>query len=168
MDRPRETELWHVRFPNICFATGRQGQAVGGEEWNLATVGREVADTNLFYRGGIQYFPMYLYPNPKQTSLFDLDTPTNAPGGRRPNLTPAFTKDFSTRLKMQFISDGKGDLQHTFGPEDIFNYMYAIFHSPTYRQRYAEFLKIDFPRLPLTSNPALIRQLAALGDRLAG
>ncbi len=32
MDRPRESELWHARFPNLCLATGRQGQAVGGEE----------------------------------------------------------------------------------------------------------------------------------------
>ena len=37
-------------------------------------------------------------------------------------------------------------------PEDVFNYIYAIFHSPTYRSRYAEFLKIDFPRVPLTSD----------------
>jgi predicted helicase len=44
--------------------------------------------------------------------------------------------------------------------------MYAIFHSPTYRQRYAEFLKTDFPRLPLTSKPELFKQLCDLGDRL--
>ncbi len=67
---------------------------------------------------------------------------------------------------MQFIPDGKGDLQSTFGPEDIFNYMYAVFHSPTYRTRYAEFLKIDFPRLPLTTNTDLFRELCGLGERL--
>jgi predicted helicase len=42
----------------------------------------------------------------------------------------------------------------------------AFFHSPTYRQRYAEFLKIDFPRLPLTRNKALFQQLADLGEKL--
>ncbi|MFN9226472.1 MAG: type ISP restriction/modification enzyme, partial [Pseudanabaena sp.] len=51
-------------------------------------------------------------------------------------------------------------------PEDIFNYIYATFHSPTYRQRYAEFLKIDFPRVPLTSNKKLFWELATKGDRL--
>jgi predicted helicase len=51
-------------------------------------------------------------------------------------------------------------------PEDIFNYAYAIFHSPTYRTRYAEFLKVDFPRLPLTSNFELFRALAAKGAEL--
>jgi len=51
-------------------------------------------------------------------------------------------------------------------PEDIFHYAYAIFHSPTYRKRYAEFLKIDFPRLPLTSNKTLFRSLAEKGAAL--
>jgi len=46
--------------------------------------------------------------------------------------------------------------------------MYAVFHSSTYRTRYAEFLKIDFPRLPLTSNTDLFRTLCAIGDRLVG
>ncbi len=53
-----------------------------------------------------------------------------------------------------------------FGPEDVFYYAYAVFHSPTYRQRYAEFLKIDFPRLPLTSNLSLFATLVKLGAEL--
>jgi REP element-mobilizing transposase RayT len=56
----------------------------------------------------------------------------------------------------------------TVGPEDVFHYIYAIFHSPTYRQRYAEFLKIDFPRVPLTSDRELFRRLCALGRELVG
>lgn len=51
-------------------------------------------------------------------------------------------------------------------PEDIFNYAYAVLHSPGYRSRYAEFLKIDFPRLPLTGNLGLFRELARLGGEL--
>jgi hypothetical protein len=51
-------------------------------------------------------------------------------------------------------------------PEDIFNYAYALLHSPGYRSRYAEFLKIDFPRVPLTGSPELFRALACLGDKL--
>jgi predicted helicase len=111
-------------------------------------------------------FPLYLYPSdtPKAT-LFD-ELPTDAPGGRKPNLSPNFIEEFSAKLSMQFIQDGKGDREQTFGPEDIFNYMYAIFHSPTYRSRYAEFLKIDFPRLPLISKPELFRGLCSLGQQL--
>lgn len=104
-------------------------------------------------------FPLYLEGSTQ--NLFD-----DAPGGRRPNLAPEFVEDFASRLKMSFIADGKGDCVKTFGPEDVFDYMYAVFHSPAYRSRYAEFLKIDFPRLPLTSNAELFRALCGLGARL--
>lgn len=109
-------------------------------------------------------FPLYLYPTNTPT-LFD-STPTNAPGGRKPNLSPEFISEFSQKLDLEFIFDGKGDKTKTFGPEDIFNYIYAIFHAPIYRQRYAEFLKIDFPRVPLTANAALFCELVIKGDKL--
>jgi predicted helicase len=109
-------------------------------------------------------FPLYLYPTNTPT-LFD-STPTNAPGKRKPNLSPEFITQFSQKLDLEFISDGKGDKTKTFGPEDIFNYIYAIFHAPIYRQRYAEFLKIDFPRVPLTANAALFWELVIKGDKL--
>jgi predicted helicase len=112
--------------------------------------------------------PLYLYPDTSPSTLIEVDPPTNAPGGRRPNLSSVFIVSISEKLHLQFIQDGKGDLRQSFGPEDIFNYMYAVFYSPTYRSRYAEFLKIDFPRLPLTSNPDLFRALCALGDRVVG
>ncbi|MBO1055448.1 MAG: N-6 DNA methylase [Dolichospermum sp. JUN01] len=107
---------------------------------------------------------IYLYPTDTPT-LFD-SPPTNAPGGRKPNLSPEFITELSQKLDLEFIFDGKGDKSKTFGPEDIFNYIYAIFHSPNYRQRYAEFLKIDFPRVPLTSNSALFWELVIKGDKL--
>jgi predicted helicase len=49
---------------------------------------------------------------------------------------------------------------------DVVHYAYAVFHSRSYRSRYAEFLKIDFPRLPLTANMKLFRALARLGSEL--
>ncbi len=56
--------------------------------------------------------------------------------------------------------------ESVFGPEDVFYYIYAIFHSPTYRERYKEFLKIDFPRVPLTSDVELFAKLVPLGHEL--
>ena len=85
---------------------------------------------------------------------------------REPNLNPKFIKAVSDKLVLKFVSYGKGDLAETFGPEDIFNYAYAVFHSPTYRSRYAEFLKIDFPRLPLTSDKELFKALVEKGAEL--
>jgi predicted helicase len=48
----------------------------------------------------------------------------------------------------------------------VFNYFFAILHAPSYRSTYSEFLRGEFPRLPLTGNPDLFRGLARLGDEL--
>ncbi len=109
-------------------------------------------------RGGESLFPLYIYPT---TDLLNSSSTK-----RKPNFAPNFIKDIATGLKLQFIDDGTGDLSTTFGPEDIFHYLYAVFHSPIYRERYAGFLKIDFPRLPLTRDKTLFQQLAKLGSRL--
>ncbi len=111
-------------------------------------------------------FPLYLYANGKVSDgdLFVHENPTER---RRPNFSAAFIEDFCKRLKVKFVSDGLGEpSKHTIGPELIFNYAYAIFHSRRYRERYAEFLRSDFPRLPITSDYKLFQELAAFGGRL--
>ncbi|MDD2229642.1 MAG: N-6 DNA methylase [Candidatus Cloacimonetes bacterium] len=165
MDYPRRELLDHVAGKdNLCLNTVRQTKM---QAWQHAVVSNAPAPAVFVeMKDGSNIFPLYLYPSetPK-ASLFD-ETPTDAPGGRKPNLSPKFIEDITAKISMQYIQDGKGDREQTFGPEDIFNYMYAVFHSPTYRSRYAEFLKIDFPRLPLTSKPQLFRELCTLGQQL--
>ena len=84
--------------------------------------------------------------------------------GRRPNFSPAFLKALAEKLHLK--PQGEFGMPEGVSPEDIFHYAYAVFHSPTYRERYAEFLKIDFPRLPLTGDLELFRDLAELGRQL--
>lgn len=60
----------------------------------------------------------------------------------------------------------KSGLPEGLVAEDIFNYAYAIFFSPGYRNRYAEFLKSEFPRLPITGKLELFHELARLGGEL--
>lgn len=79
------------------------------------------------------------------------------------NFSPGFLSSLTNSLG---IPQGVEGLPKGLMPEDIFHYIYAIFHSPGYRSRYAEFLKIDFPRLPLTGNLELFRALARLGGEL--
>jgi predicted helicase len=62
--------------------------------------------------------------------------------------------------------DGRGDLAKTLGPRDLFDYIYAVLHAPTYRSRYAEFLKSDFPRIPTPGTRALFAALVPLGHTL--
>jgi len=149
--------MHHMLHPNIALIIGRAGQVTGTEPWDIIFSSSQIIDLNVFYRGGGQCFPLYLYPAEGEMQFEE---------GRRPNLNPEFIKAVSDKLGLKFVSDGKGDLKGTFGPEDIFNYAYAVFHSPTYRSRYAEFLKIDFPRLPLTSDKELFKALVEKGAEL--
>ena len=63
-------------------------------------------------------------------------------------------------------SQWQGDGRSTVWPEDIFDYIYAVLHSPTYRETYKEFLKIDFPRVPFTTDQEVFRQLVEKGHEL--
>ena len=90
----------------------------------------------------------------------------NAEYPRWPNLDPLSLADLQQRLGLRFLPDGQGDLADTFGPEDVFAYIYAVLHCPTYRTRYADFLKRDFPRVPFTSNRELFANLALKGRDL--
>ena len=146
MDYPRQELIKHVaKKENLCLGVGRQGMAVNEPEWALVSVSSDPMDANIFRRGGINVFPLYLYPETEEKALGIT---------RRPNLSQPFLNDITAKLG------------YTPTPEAIFHYIYAIFHSPTYRSRYAEFLKIDFPRVPLTRNDTLFRQLAAYGEQL--
>jgi len=144
---------------NLGLVCCRQQSQVG--EWALVGIADNIVESCYISNKTreINYlFPLYLYPAEGEMQFEE--------GHRRPNLNPEFIKVVSEKLGLKFIKDGKGDLKDTWGPEDIFNYAYAVFHSPTYRSRYAEFLKIDFPRLPLTSGLTLFRALCEKGAEL--
>ena len=154
VDWPRIEIMAHLCPENISLMCPRRVETAGG--WQHVFCGVDIIDHVTVSSKTVDYlFPLYLYPAEGEMQL---------DGGHRcPNLNPEFVKVFSEKLGLIFIEDGKGDLRETFGPEDIFNYAYAVFHSPAYRSRYAEFLKMDFPRLPLTSDKELFGSLVEKG-----
>lgn len=162
---PRPEVMGHMVHENVGLLATRQTR----DEWGVHTSNTIATHKSFSAYDSTTLFPLYLYPKAEKTDLFDMGAEaTDAPGGRRPNLSDDFIAEFSQRLGLKFVADGRGDLKKTFGPEDVFHYMYAVFHAPTYRERYAEYLAIDFPRLPLTSNVSLFRALCGLGRELTG
>ncbi len=166
IDRPRPEVMRHMLAgENLALLAPRQVLPA----FRHAFVTRHLANFNALDTAGRfgsgPFFPLYIYPAERK-DIGRIEAWPPGKGGRRPNLNPEFVRDVGTRLKLRFVTDGCGDLKETFGPEDIFHYIYAVFHSPTYRTRYAEFLKMDFPRLPLTSNRRLFRKLCKLGAEL--
>ena len=144
MDCPRRELLDHVAGrENISMLLIRQMQDKVPYSHVLSSCIPSIDRVFSCSRGAATVFPLYLY--------FDRNSLTQE---RRPNFSAVFLKDIVVKL------------DYTPTPEAIFYYIYAVFHSPTYRSRYAQFLKIDFPRVPLTSNVDLFRQLSAYGEAL--
>ena len=173
-DYPRYELKEHVAGKeNLCILSSRQQGNVGYRHAWIAKTPANDCVVSTKSREANQVFPLFLYPTEaaaKQKNLLDVAIwpPDDAHSGRTPNLNPEFVQEMAQKLGLTFTPNTVGDLQTTFGPEDIFHYIYAIFHSPTYRNRYTEFLKIDFPRVPLTSDVALFRSLCGLGKELVG
>jgi type I restriction-modification system DNA methylase subunit len=161
IDRARPEIMRHLLEENLALLTMRRIRTPSYDHF-LATkwiIGKDVVSLE----DACYIFPIYLYTTPEETAgtLFAQTETT-----RKANLSLAFISAFSEKLGLTFIQDGSGDLKKTFGPEDVFYYAYAVFHSPTYRTRYAEFLKIDFPRLQLTSDKKLFAKLVGKGKEL--
>ncbi|MCB0196880.1 MAG: DNA methyltransferase, partial [Anaerolineae bacterium] len=170
---PRFDVMHHMKKDNLGLITTRQ---LSMSTFQHVCATRHPIDGNTISIKTREYnylFPLYIYPNEnddKQKSLFEVSDwpPDEANGKRTPNLNPAFVEELEQKLGLAFqphpaASTPQNDV---FTPEVIFHYIYAIFHSPTYRSRYAEFLKIDFPRVPVTSDVDLFRSLSRLGQQL--
>jgi predicted helicase len=144
---------------NLAMAIGRAGQVIDQGTWNILYATRFITEFNLFRRGGNNLLPLFLYEDPasRQKGLGMGDA-------RRLNLSPKLLQLIAARLALP--QGRQHGLPGGLTPEDIFHYTYAVFHSPGYRSRYAEFLKMDFPRLPVGGNLELFRALACLGGDL--
>jgi predicted helicase len=147
--RPRPEVMRNMLQENLALCVGRAGHVVGAETWNLCLCSPCVTDFNVFYRGGNVNFPLYLYPDGER----ELFTAIEA-SQRMPNLSP---KPLAA-LKAAHCRHPK--------PEQVFHYVYAVLFAPAYREKYAEFLRTDFPRVPFTSDARLFGEVAALGQRL--
>lgn len=144
--RPRSEVMRHMLVgENLALVTPKQHKDEFGA---LATDGvgahKSVAAYDINY-----YFPLYLYPDGHGSLFAHLE-----PRERRPNLNPKTV----TALTQAYGQDPS--------PEVIFYYVYAVLYATTYRKKYAEFLRRDFPRIPFTANVDLLLRLAALGKRL--
>ena len=105
-------------------------------------------------------FPLYLYPEKKeekkgtlvQMLMFEPEVEYKT---RQPNISQGLFEELKKNYKKRVAT------------EEIFYYVYAVLYSNSYRTKYAEFLKRDFPRVPFTKNYKLFIQLGKLGEQLA-
>ena len=151
IDRDRIDIMRNFFKENLGLAFMRQYLYDSVKTYNYAFAVSQVSDRRMFIsnRGAAVFSPLYLYPDTSGGKL-----PGHQESEKKPNFKPEFVKS----------------LTETFGrqptPEEVFYYIYAILYSDTYRLKYAEFLKIDFPRIPFTKDYNLFIKIGKLGKRL--
>jgi predicted helicase len=113
-------------------------------------ISKNIVDIN-FYAYQSYLFPLYIYSHLDKKDLFNYKKEREE---RESNINCKLLKILSDTYKNQPSS------------EEIFYYIYAILYSNIYREKYAEFLKIDFPRIPFTKNYNLFKEMAEFGKGL--
>jgi len=158
LQRARFDLFRHVLNENLCFAFTRMRQKDAPNTF----ISKFITCRHLF-SGETYAAPLYLYPT--DTTQLSLD----GKPAREPNLDSTIVRQIAKKLKIPFIADhedAKADGKTAFSPLDLLDYIYAVLHSPHYRETYKSFLKIDFPRIPYPENTVDFWQLVALGREL--
>ena len=150
IDRGREIIMRHMLQKNlsICFMR----QFAGNISYSHFIVSEYMVDNRTFFssKGIIQQAPLYLYADIETLNLF-----SSQQSAKEPNIAPQI-------FKMLGKAYGRKPT-----PEEILYYINAVFYSNIYRDKFAEYLKIDFPRVPFTKDKRLFKKLAKYGKRLA-
>lgn len=135
-----------------------------GGDWDLVFVSKNMIQHHTLSIKEVNYqFPLYLY-NGGNTQL-------TLGGGEHctPNMDEKIAQQIAKKLGLQFVTYHKNkkiDGKTAFSPLDVLDYVYAVLHSPTYRETYKEFLKIDFPCIPYPDDAKTFWQLVALGREI--
>jgi len=159
VDRARDKVMRHLLKPNLTLIVPKQ--AIRG--FRHIFIGNSPCDKNYVDSAG-QFgagnsFPLYIYPdNNEQKTIEDTSD-------RKPNLNQEIVNEIAEKLDLTFTNE-KETTTNTFAPIDILDFIYAVLHSPTYRDKYQEFLKIEFPRVPYPKDKETFWQLVKLGSEI--
>ena len=163
--------LIHKQEENFAIVVPRQCEG----EWHYAFITNTVCDGNLIGTAGRfgagNVFPLYIYPSDDELGFDDT---------RKPNLDESIWRTIENWIKYGqaykplTANEQSGELgfdaepiePHFLTPEDIFDYIYGVLHSPLYREKYKEFLKVDFPRIPYPKNADNFEHYKECGHKL--
>ncbi len=145
--RPSQIMLNFIGRENIGLVFCRQ---LASNKWQHAFVTDKITDGSFISLKTKEWnyiAPLYLYPDEKEIQ-------PDKSIGKRVNFTESFQKYINDLYKFNPT------------PEQILGYIYAILYAPSFRTKYYEFLKIDFPRIPFTEDENLFKTLSEKGTEL--
>lgn len=161
IERTRNDTMQHFKNgENLGIIISRS--VVGDYKWNDIQITNKITEFGVMASrvgNGAPILPLYLYPEKNGQQTIDQSTE------RTPNFNADIVKEISDKIGYTFTNE-KETTKDTFAPIDVLDYIYAVLHSPTYREKYKEFLKIDFPRVPYPKDKDTFWKLVKLGGEI--
>ncbi|EON1002515.1 type ISP restriction/modification enzyme [Campylobacter jejuni] len=158
VERPRIETMEHfLENENIGLMIGRQFSAIGSDIFDIVFCTDKITDLNFYRRGGEQIFPLYLYPTTRSKKFLKKENPNF----NEENFTSKI-ENFKESFRA-FIDEL---YKEKFSPQNILGYIYAVLFHKIYREKYFDFLKIDFPKIPFTKDKNTFKNLSKLGLKL--
>lgn len=161
--RWRESVMQHlINRPNMAIAICRQGV---GDAWANVFVTDRVGDDNFVSNRSRErgYFaPLYLHAEEgtlDRSIRLNLDTKLYADICKAAGIDPADQAGPEDDFRAVTGEERPSEVK-------LFDYIYGVLHSLDYRETFAEFLKIDFPRVPYPPSPEIFRHVSEKGEQL--
>ncbi len=152
--RMRSEVMSNLKNENFAFCTVRFGRNADHHNYFIT---KHITDKSISSSlDNANIFPLYIYS--ENDGMFDKQI-------RKPNLNNEIVSQISEKLGLTFTNE-KEETNDTFAPIDVLDYIYAVLHSPTYRNKYKEFLKIDFPRVPYPTIKKTFWKLVKIGNQI--
>jgi predicted helicase len=164
VNRPRNNVMKHLLYSNIGLIVSKINRQLS---LGYCFVTSMLTDLHILdvARDSTYLFPLYLYEEVDFLGETQLE--------KKPNIKAEIIAELTAKYKQQATgavgtsvpasSNTGGTPVSTLSPEQIMSYIYAVLHSPTYRSKYADFLKTDFPRIPFTDDYKVFEGLSGLG-----
>ncbi|HEB9999482.1 DNA methyltransferase [Campylobacter jejuni] len=154
VERPRIETMEHfLENENIGLICDRGTKL---NNINNIFISNKIIDLHLVGSGSYIY-PLYLYPTTRSKKFLKKENPNF----NEENFTSKienFKESFRTFIDELY--------KEKFSPEDILGYIYAVLFHKIYREKYLDFLKIDFPKIPFTKDKNTFKNLSKLGLKL--
>ncbi|MBN2893219.1 MAG: DNA methyltransferase, partial [Bacteroidales bacterium] len=174
VQRHRYSVMKHMLQDNLSIMTCRQLSTFDFQHILVSKYLVDMCTVSLQTKETTYAFPLYLYPETNGQQTIEQSAE------RTPNLNAEIVRQIAENLGLSFTNEktplnlpkgetyslpleGSGEV---FAPIDILDYIYAVLHSPTYREKYKEFLKIDFPRVPYPKDKNTFWLLVKLGGEI--
>lgn len=155
--RPRTKTMVNLLYDNIGLITLRLNYS--GDKFVVLCT-KNIIEKGSLPRGNYSVFPLYIYTDKNQYLGEIKEYPI-----RIPNINKEIIDKIQSKINQKFTVDDVHQ-RDTFSPADLFDYVYAVLHSSYYRNKYGEFLEIDFPYIPYPRCNEEFSDLVQIGRKL--